>query len=107
MSSPTIDEAIEAQAIAETAAKPPKQKPLHSGYYKGVSWAVFPKTVKRADGAEVTVFSTVIEGRYRDRDGNFQSTSSFTENQLVAVEDAAREARQHIREERRKRKLDQ
>lgn len=107
MSTPTIDDAIEAQVAAEAAATTRKQRPIESGFYKGVAWALFPKTVKRDDGTEVTVFSTVIEGRYRDKDGNYQSTSSFTENQLVAVEDAAREARHHIREQRRRRKLEQ
>ena len=82
-----------------------KAKPITNGFYKGVSWAVFRKIITRDDGTEVTVYNTVIEGRYKDKDGNYQSTSYFSENQLVAVEDAAREARQHIRQQRGNRKM--
>ena len=95
----TLDEVDE-----QTASEAQKAQPIANGYYKGVSWAVFPKTIVREDGNEVTIFNTVIEGRYKDRNGEYQSTSYFSENQLVAVEDAAREARQHIRKHRANRK---
>ena len=102
----TIEEAID-EGLAHAATDAPKRKPIAKGFYKGVSFAIFPKAIKRDDGTEVTVYSTVIEGRYRDKDGNYQSTTYFSEDQLVAVEDLAREARQHIREARARQKVEQ
>lgn len=91
MTQETLD-AVDEQAVAEA----PKTKPITSGSYKGVSWAVFSKTIARNDGTKATVYNTVIEGRYKDKNGHYQSTNYFSENQLVAIEDAAREARQQI-----------
>ena len=92
-------------AIADVAADT-KKKPLDRGFDKGVSFAVFPKTIKREDGTEIIVFSTNIERRYQDKKGEHQSTSWFDENQLAVVEDFAREARRLIREQRSKKKAE-
>lgn len=89
-------EDISEEALEDTK----KAKPITRGFYKGVSWAVFPNTIVREDGTEVTIYNTIIEGRYTDKDGNHQGTSYFSEHQLAIVEDAAREARKHIRTQR-------
>lgn len=99
MTQQTLDE-VDEHVVVDAK----KAQPIANGFYKGVSWAVFPKTITRDDGTEVTLFNTVIEGRYKGKDGDYQSTSYFSENQLVVVEDAAREARQHIRRQRGNRK---
>ncbi len=89
--SQTIDEAIEAEA--STAGTPPVKK-LH---HKGVSLSIFTHTVTRDDGSEFTIHNTSIERRYKDKDGNFQTSHSFNEEQLAVLEDLARDARGWIR----------
>ncbi len=84
----TIDE-----AEASTTGKPPVKK-LH---HKGVSLSIFAHTVTRDDGAEFTIHNTSVERRYKDKDGNFQTSYSFNEEQLSVLEDLAREARVFIR----------
>ena len=96
MTTATLDAAV-ADVAADT-----KQPPLDRGFDKGVSFAVFPKTIKRDDGTEATIYSTNIEGRYKDKKDKYQSTSWFDENQLAVIEDFAREARRTIREARAK-----
>ena len=97
MSDPTIEEAV---ATVDAA----KDQPVRKRNDKGVSLSVFAKTVKRDDGAEFTRFSTVLEGRY-EKEGQWHSTSTFSEQQLPVVEDFAREARQFIRDEKAKLKM--
>ena len=101
MTTATLDKAV-ADVAADT-----KRQPLERGFYKGVSFAIFPKTIRREDGTEATIYSTNIEGRYKDKKGEHQSTSWFDENQLVVLEDFAREARRSIREARSKQKVEE
>ena len=82
------------------------RKPIHKANYKGVSFAMFPNTVVRDDGAEVTLYNVIIERRYKGKDGEYHSTSSFSEEHLAIIEDFAREARSLIREERAKQRSD-
>ena len=102
MTPQTIDDAIvEAEDIDNA-----HRKPIHKAHYRGVSFAMFPATVVRDDGTEVTLFNVVIERRYKGKDGDYHSTSSFSEEHLVIIEDFAREARSLIRKERAKQKTD-
>ena len=102
MTTQTIDDAIVEAAEIDNAHR----KPIHKANYKGVSFAMFPNTVTRDDGTEVTVYNVIIERRYKGKDGEYHSTSSFSEEHLAIIEDFAREARSHIREERAKQKTD-
>jgi len=95
----TIDEAID-DAIADVSANGAKRKPVKSDFYRGISCDVFPKTIERDDGTQVTVFNTLIQSSYKDKDGKRQYSSWYSEQQLVILEDFAREARKHIREAR-------
>ena len=61
----TIDE-----AVADVAADTAKSKPIASDFYHGVSLGVFPKTIKRDDGTEFTLYSSKIEVRYK-KDGEY------------------------------------
>ena len=101
MTTATLDEAV-ANVAADT-----KKQPLDRGFYKGVSFAIFPKTIKREDGTEATIYSTNIEGRYKDKNGEHQSTSWYDENQLAVVEDFARQARRLIREQKSKQRAEE
>ncbi len=95
-----MDTATFDEAVAEVAADT-KKKPLDRGFDRGVSFAVFPKTIQRDDGTEATLYTTNIERRYKDKKtGEYQSTSWFDENQLAVVEDFCRGARRTIREAR-------
>ena len=91
MTTATLNEAV------TEASEPTKTKPVAKFFDKGVSFAVFPKTIKKDNGDEFTVFNTVIEARYKTKAGGYQSTSWFSEAQLTAVEDFARQARDHRR----------
>ena len=90
---------------AESTAADTKTQPIKKANAKGVSLAIFPKTIRRDDGSEIVRFSTVLEGRY-EKDGDWHSTSSFSEDQLSVIEDFAREARQFIREQRSKKQAE-
>jgi hypothetical protein len=102
MTKQTIDDAIvEAEDIDNA-----HRKPIHKANYRGVSFAMFPATVVRDDGTEVTLFNLIIERRYKGKDGEYHSTSSFSEEHLAIIEDFAREARSLIRKERAKQKTE-
>ena len=96
MTTQTIDDAI--AEVADTDKS--DRRPIRKTNYKGVSLALFPNTATRDDGTEFTFFNVVIERRYKGKDGEYHSTSSFSEEHLVIVEDFAREARQIIREQK-------
>lgn len=96
MTTQTIDDAIAEVADTDKADR----KPIWKSNYKGVSFALFPNTFTRDDGTEVTLYNTVIERRYKGKDGEYHSASSFSEEHLAIVEDFAREARQFIREQK-------
>jgi len=74
------------------AAAKQTNAPVEKLQDRGVSLSVFPNTVKRDDGSEATFFNTVIESRYRDKEGNWQSGSSFSKDQLYALRFLADEA---------------
>ena len=59
--------------------------PIEKLHDRGVSLSVFPNTAKRDDGIEATYFNTVIESRYRDSAGNWQTSSSFAKDQLYVL----------------------
>lgn len=74
-------------------------KPLESFRERGVSASIFSN--ERRDGSG-TFLSAVIENSYKDEDGAYQHSSSFTEQELTAVATVALQARARIREERLK-----
>ncbi len=82
------------------ATETTKTQPVVKYFDKGVSVAIFPKVIKKDDGSEFKLFNTVIEARYKDKAGIYQSTNWFSEEQLSVIEDFAREARQAIRQQR-------
>ena len=87
------------QAIKEAAADAKTDtRPVKKLSHKGVSIAIFPRTVQREDGTEVTIYNTVIERPYKTDDDTWHASSSFNENQLAVVQDLCREARDFIRE---------
>lgn len=76
------------------------RKPVRKTNYQGVSLAMFPNTATRDDGTEFTLFNVVIECPYKGKDGEYHSTSNFSEEHFAIVEDFAREARQIVREQK-------
>ena len=71
-----------------TAAAPAAKKgtaPVEKLRDRGVNLAVFPNEATRDDGTAVTFYNTVIESRYRDKDGNWQSGSNFSKDQLYTL----------------------
>jgi len=59
MTTQTIDDAIVDAAEIDKAHR----KPIHKANYKGVSCALFPNTVNKDDGTEVTLYNVIIERR--------------------------------------------
>lgn len=94
-------------AIAEATEKSAKATPVKKMHDKGVFFSIFARTISRDDGTEVTLHNTAIERRFNDKNGEFQSSHSYSEEQLAVLADLAREARDYIREARANQKADQ
>lgn len=73
-----------AKATATQAAML-KKSPIERFHDRGVSLAIFPNAVSRDDGSAFTFYNTVIESRYKDKDNQWQSSSSFSKDQLFAL----------------------
>jgi hypothetical protein len=52
---------------------------------RGVNISIFPNAATREDGSAVTFYNTVIESAYKDKQGAWQSSSSFSKDQLYAL----------------------
>ncbi len=74
-----------ADATAKSTAPATGSKPLQSFRDRGVSVTIFSNAVKRDDGSVATFHNTVMESRYRDKDGHWQSSSSFSKDQLYTL----------------------
>ena len=70
--------------------------PIISFRERGVSASVFRNT--RRDGSS-EFCSATIENSYKDEDGKYQNSSSYTEQELTALATVALQARAWIREE--------
>lgn len=91
----------------ETTPEPEsKNAPIHSANYRGVHLAVFKNIAEGQDGRRRAWFNTLVESRYRDSEGDYQSSSSFDEDQLGVLMDLIGEARTAIREGKREQKAD-
>lgn len=73
--------------------------PLASFRERGVSASIFKNNRKDDSG---TFLTAKIENSYKDEDGAFQTSASYTEQELTALATVALQARARIREERLK-----
>ena len=69
----------------DTAPAATAKGPIEKFHDRGVSLSIFPNAAARDDGTIATFFNTVIESRYRDKNGDWQSGSSFSKEQLYAL----------------------
>ena len=93
-------------ATTETPAAAKRALPIEKLRDRGVSLSVFPNAAKRDDGSSVTFYNTVIESRYRDKDGNWQSGNSFSKDQLYALRFLIDEALRAIHAAEKQQKAD-
>ena len=61
-----------------------------------VEAAIFVNEVRDGDGKNLEVRNTTLQKRYKDSDGNWQSTSSFKKKDLADVETVARAVREYL-----------
>ena len=83
-----------------------KNAPIHSANYRGVHLAVFKNITEGKDEKRRAWFNTLVESRYRDDQGDYQSSNSFDEDQLGVLMDLISEARKAIREGKQAQKAD-
>lgn len=93
-------------AIAEASVTAEKKQPVKKMHHKGVCFSIFTHTIARDDGTEVTLHNTAIERRYKDKNGDFQSSHSYSEDQLAVLADLVRESRDYIRQARASQEAD-
>ena len=73
--------------------------PITSFRERGVSASIFENNRKDDSG---TFLTAAIENSYKDEDGAYQRSKSYTEQELTALATVALQARARIREERLK-----
>ena len=66
---------------------------------RGVQLSTFANTVETPNGTR-TFYSTTVQSRYKDKQGHWQTSHSFDEDQLAVLQDLAAEARRAIRQAR-------
>ena len=71
--------------------------PITSFRERGVSASIFENNRKDDSGSFLTA---TIENSYKDEDGAYQKSTSYTEQELTALATVALQARARIREER-------
>lgn len=89
---------------AEKTAKPAPATRIHD---KGVFLSIFTRTIRREDGTDFTLYNTAIERRFRDENGEFQSSYSYSEEQLAVLADLVHEARDYIRQSRKRQRAEE
>ncbi|MCA9051690.1 MAG: hypothetical protein KDA89_23290 [Planctomycetaceae bacterium] len=70
--------------------------PIISFRERGVSASVF-RNIRRDGSSEF--YSATVENSWKDEDGNYQTSSSYTEQELTALASVAMQARAWIRAE--------
>ncbi len=73
--------------------------PITSFCERGVSASVFENEKRDGSG---TFLTATVENSYKDEDGAYQKSTSFTEQELTALATVALQARALIRDERTK-----
>jgi len=62
----------------------------------GISAAVWANEVTTKGGKKVTMLKATVERRYKDRDGQWKSSSSFARNEIPLAIYSLQKAMEHI-----------